>query len=90
MRAAHWFGLRGRAARVGIEALDRLPRASILFWQFRHFVLFDRLTKTGVRIVDPAKGAPARLRAGDRMANFPEGTFPPGLPFIPFARGQPP
>ena len=24
------------------------------------------------------------------MASFPEGTFPPGLPFVPFARGQPP
>lgn len=36
------------------------------------------------------------LRAGDRMAVFPEGTFPPALPFVPFAdsgptgaRGQP-
>ncbi len=34
--------------------------------------------------------ASARLPAGDRMVNFPEGTFPPGLPFVPFARGQPP
>lgn len=38
------------------------------------------------------------LRSGDRSAVFPEGTFPPGLPFVPFtcspvtvlrARGQP-
>ncbi len=34
--------------------------------------------------------ASERLRAGDRMVNFPEGTHPPGLPFVPFARGQPP
>ena len=39
--------------------------------------------------------ASARLREGDRGAEFPEGTFPPGLPFVPFpstvlvARGQP-
>ena len=31
-----------------------------------------------------------RLRGGDLRASFPEGTFPPGRPFIPFARGQPP
>ncbi len=40
--------------------------------------------------------ASARLRAGEMEVEFPEGTFPPGLPFIPFAetmtveaRGQP-
>ena len=26
------------------------------------------------------------LRGGDRNAEFPEGTFPPALPFVPFAR----
>ena len=30
------------------------------------------------------------LRAGERLVNFPEGTFPPGLPFVPFPRGRPP
>ena len=36
--------------------------------------------------------ASERLKAGDRGAEFPEGTFPPGLPFAPFTvrcRGQP-
>ena len=36
--------------------------------------------------------ASERLRAGHRDAEFPEGTFPPGLPFVPFSvrcRGQP-
>ncbi len=31
-----------------------------------------------------------RLRDGDRMVSFPEGTFPPGMPFIPFAMARPP
>ena len=31
-----------------------------------------------------------RLRVGDRRVQFPEGTFPPGLPFIPYPRGRPP
>ncbi len=30
------------------------------------------------------------LRAGDRGVRFPEGTFPPAQPFIPFPRGRPP
>ena len=34
--------------------------------------------------------AAGRLRAGDWRAQFPEGTFPPNLPFVPFARGHPP
>ena len=38
--------------------------------------------------------APERLRAArDRQASFPifpEGTFPPGLPLVPFPSGQPP
>ena len=36
--------------------------------------------------------ASERLKAGDRLAEFPEGTFPPALPFVPFSvrcRGQP-
>ncbi len=36
--------------------------------------------------------ASERLRAGDRNVEFPEGTFPPGLPFVSFSvrcRGQP-
>jgi hypothetical protein len=26
--------------------------------------------------------AAAKLRAGDRLVKFPEGSFPPGLPFV--------
>ena len=28
-------------------------------------------------------GAQFRLKQGDRNARFPEGTFPPGLPYVP-------
>ena len=36
------------------------------------------------------RDAAERLREGDREAVFPEGTHPPGLPFVPFScRGQP-
>lgn len=41
-------------------------------------------------VVEEYRAAAERLRAGDRLVEFPEGTFPPGLPFVPFARGHPP
>ncbi len=37
-------------------------------------------------VVAEHANAAERLRAGDRRVNFPEGTFPPGLPFVPFPR----
>jgi len=41
-------------------------------------------------VVAEYRKAAERLRAGDRRVLFPEGTFPPGLPFVPFPRGRPP
>jgi hypothetical protein len=48
------------------------------------------------RVIAAFREASARLRAGERDVEFPEGTFPPALPFVPFAgrlsveaRGQP-
>jgi ATP-binding cassette, subfamily B, bacterial len=53
---AERFGLSGRGVKVAVEQLKLLPRASILHWEFNHFVVFDRVTRRGVRIVDPATG----------------------------------
>ncbi len=41
-------------------------------------------------VVAAYREAAERLKAGDRTVNFPEGTFPPGLPFVPFPRARPP
>ena len=41
-------------------------------------------------VVAEYAAAAERLRDGDRLVDFPEGTFPPRLPFVPFARGHPP
>jgi ABC-type bacteriocin/lantibiotic exporter with double-glycine peptidase domain len=49
-------GLRARGISLDIEALDYLPPASILHWEFRHFVVFERVTRAGVVILDPAVG----------------------------------
>ena len=53
---AERFGLSGRGIKVGIEQLKLLKPATILHWEFNHFVVFERLVKGGVRIVDPATG----------------------------------
>lgn len=56
MRAARCFGLHARSVRLGTDALTILPRSAILHWDCRHYVVFDRVTRRGVRIVDPACG----------------------------------
>ncbi|WP_428263305.1 peptidase domain-containing ABC transporter [Haliangium sp.] len=56
LRTAESYGLRGRGLKLEIEALHFLPPASILHWGFNHFVVFERVTRHGVHIVDPAGG----------------------------------
>ncbi len=41
-------------------------------------------------VVAVYREAAERLKAGDRTVSFPEGTFPPGMPFIPFAMARSP
>src|SRR5215471_15975836 len=56
LQAARWYGLRGRAVRLELEALPYLAKGAILHWEFAHFVVFERVRKDGVEIVDPACG----------------------------------
>jgi len=56
LRGAEELGLRGRGLRVEIEDLRHLPPAAILHWEFNHFVVFERLTRGGVVILDPGHG----------------------------------
>ncbi|WP_426749386.1 peptidase domain-containing ABC transporter [Myxococcus sp. Y35] len=56
LEAGQRFGLVGRAARVDIDELHLLEPATILHWEFRHFVVFERLTSKGVELVDPGFG----------------------------------
>ncbi len=53
---AERYGLQGRGIKVGLEQLKLLKKATILHWEFNHFVVFEGLVKGGVRIVDPATG----------------------------------
>ncbi|MCE9575349.1 MAG: peptidase domain-containing ABC transporter [Deltaproteobacteria bacterium] len=56
VRGAESLGMRSRGVQVEIESLHYLPPASILHWDFNHFVVFERVTRRGVDIVDPAHG----------------------------------
>lgn len=56
LEAGKRFGLLGRAARVDMDELHLLEPGAILHWEFRHFVVFERLTRKGVAVVDPAFG----------------------------------
>ncbi len=56
LREAESQGLHGRGVRLEVSDLRHLRTASILHWEFNHFVVYERWTKEGVWIVDPAVG----------------------------------
>jgi len=56
LEAARWYGLRGRGIRLEVEDLEYLEPGAILHWDFNHFVVFEKLHKGGVDLVDPAYG----------------------------------
>jgi len=56
LNVARFYGLRGRGVSIDIEELELLDRGSILHWNFDHFVVFDKLDKKSVQIVDPGAG----------------------------------
>jgi len=53
---ARSYGLRGRGVSLEMEGLRLLPPGAILHWGFSHFVVFERLARTSVHVVDPAMG----------------------------------
>jgi ATP-binding cassette, subfamily B, bacterial len=56
LAAAHRYGLEARAVKADLGDLDRLPPGSILHWDFDHFIVFEKVTRKGVVVVDPAVG----------------------------------
>jgi ATP-binding cassette subfamily B protein len=88
LEAGRGYELRGRGVRLEPSDLKFLPRASVLHWGFDHFVVFDRVTRKGVELVDPALGRRRVTHAGFHE-NFTGValTFEPGERFE--AGGQP-
>ena len=56
IEAARGYGLDARGISIDLDALDFLEPGSILHWEFKHFVVFDRLVRGGVEVLDPAVG----------------------------------
>ncbi len=54
--ANHFGGLRGRGVKIDLDAIEYLEAGAILHWEFKHFVVFERLRNGAVDIVDPAFG----------------------------------
>ncbi len=55
-QAAQKYGLRARGVAADLGDLEHLPPATILHWEFTHFVVFERLRRNGVQVMDPALG----------------------------------
>ncbi len=83
-RAAEYYGLQTRAIKLGLEGLKYLSPGTILHWEFRHFVVFERVGRKGVQIVDPALG-----RRRIPMDQFGRSFTGVALSFEPSARFEP-
>jgi len=56
LNAGASYGLAGRGLQVELDGLYALKPSTILHWQFNHFVVFEKASKKGVTIIDPANG----------------------------------
>ncbi|XXF76343.1 peptidase domain-containing ABC transporter [Myxococcaceae bacterium GXIMD 01537] len=56
LAAGRAFGLRGRGLSIDLDGLPFLPTGAVLHWKFSHYVVFERLGRDGVHVVDPAQG----------------------------------
>src|SRR6266540_2351106 len=56
VEAARAHGLLARGVQADVHELGHLPRGSILHWQFRHFVVLDRVARRGIHVLDPVAG----------------------------------
>ncbi|MGO9169614.1 MAG: cysteine peptidase family C39 domain-containing protein, partial [Candidatus Sulfotelmatobacter sp.] len=86
LRAGRLYGLRGRGVRAEIDDLRSLPAGSILYWEFRHYVVLQRVGRDHVDIVDPAGGRRSvpikklgRAFTGVALIFEPTEAFEPGV-----------
>ncbi len=56
LQAARGYGMEAEAVKVEVEHIRDLPLPAILHWEFKHFVVLERITARGVHIVDPGMG----------------------------------
>ncbi|MCG8455982.1 MAG: hypothetical protein MI919_06845, partial [Holophagales bacterium] len=52
--------------------------------------VLEQMREAWAQVLAAYREASALLRSGEREVRFPEGTFPPSLPFVPFETGPAP
>ena len=84
VKAAKRYGLEAKGYRMEVDSLRELRAPAIIFWNFNHFVVFEKFRHNSVVINDPALG-----RRTVDMDEFDESftgvvlTFSPGPDFVP-------
>ena len=84
IKAAKKYGLDAKGFKMEVDALRKLKGPAILFWNFNHFVVFERFKRNSVIINDPATG-----RRHVDLEEFDESftgvvlTFDPARDFVP-------
>ncbi len=63
------LGLQGTGLSLEVVDLRRLPKAAILHWQFRHYVVLERARASSIDIVDPSSG-PRRVSEAECRRSF--------------------
>lgn len=84
IRGAARYGVIGRPVALDVEQFELLPRGSVLHWGFDHYVVFNRTSRRGLHVVDPACGP--RLVPHDKVSELFTGvaiTFLPSAEFVP-------
>jgi ABC-type bacteriocin/lantibiotic exporter with double-glycine peptidase domain len=56
VKAAKHYGLKTDGMKSGIDGLRHVPLPAIIHWDFKHFVVLERVRKNGADLVDPAVG----------------------------------
>ena len=56
LNAARYYGLTAQGFSVELEGLDNLECPYIVYWNFKHFVVIERVSKKSVAINDPSTG----------------------------------
>lgn len=90
VKAARSYGLEAQGVALELERLPDLALPAILHWDFDHFVVVERVDRTGATLVDPASGRRrADLRELGRSFTGAALAFAPTKALVPRPRARP-
>lgn len=49
-------GIKSKAVKINFESIDALPKPFIAYWNFKHFIIVEKITSKFIFIVDPSLG----------------------------------